>query len=160
MHTLLGQSHHFHYFIHQWNDDQCQIFIFSFNCCSLLTTFSPHHQPPPPSLTMLRGFFIASLLAPPSSCPNQRLKESCEISHFPKSSMSRQSANLALKYFFKSVFLALSLISVMSCRPLASLSWCSVICSQSPLFCLASLQFSLYNVERILYKTTSFKFLL
>ena len=157
---MLGQSHHYHYFIHQWNNDQCQIFIFSFDCHSLLATFRPRHQPPPPRLTMLRGFFVASLLVLPSSCPNQRLKESCEISHFPKPPMSRQSATLALKYFFKSVFLALSLVSVMSCRALASLSWCTVICSQSPFFCLASLQFSLYNVERILYKTTSFNLLL
>ena len=89
VHTLIGQSHHYHYFIHQWNNDQCQIFIFSFDCHSLLTTFRPRHQPPPPCLTMLRGFFVASLLALPSSFPNQRLQESCEISHFPKPPMSR-----------------------------------------------------------------------
>ena len=99
MHTLIGQSHHYHYFIHQWNNDQCQIFIFSFDCHSLLTTFRPRHQPP--RLTMLRGFFVASLLALPSSFPNQRLQESCEISHFPKPPMSRQSATLAVKYFFQ-----------------------------------------------------------
>ena len=128
-------------------------------------SLSTHHlqaSPSAPTLPfmMLCGFFIANLLAPPSSCPNQRLRESCEISHFPKPSMSRQSATLALKCFSKSVFLALSLVSVMSGRPLASLSWCTVRCSQSPFFCLASLQFSLYNVERILYKTTSFNLLL